>query len=362
MSALLNALLASTLLMLGVMALRPLLRRHVGSRWVYALWALPALRLLVPPLPWLPAQMGTVVAVGDIAPAFVPTSADLRVVAASWLVGAVLYFALQMRRYARFMATAYANAVGAPRIHRSVRILYSAAVGGPVAGGLRRRTVFLPLDFAGRFDAQERRLALAHELMHHRRGDVLANLVATLVLSLHWFNPIAHYAYRLFRIDQELACDADVLTAKGKECRMAYGQVLLKAGGGVPTALCGLSGAALLKARLLELAVAIPQRTRLWVYAGVIVAGFVLAASAIERSHQRTAIGATAGSATSRPPLPGTPESATKDLLATERFGNPSYLQHRRELGLARSLVVRSAPADAAAARGRPLIHPPPPD
>lgn len=358
MSALLDALLASTVLMLGVMALRPLLRRHAGARWVYALWALPALRLLVPPLPWLPADTGTVAAMGATVPAFMPRDGDLHVVAASWFAGAVLYFALQMRRYVRFMATAHAGAVGAPRIHRSVRIHYSAAVDGPVAAGLRRRTVFLPLDFAHRFDAQERRLALAHELMHHRRGDVLANLAAALVLSLHWFNPIAHYAYRLFRADQELACDADVLAAKGRGCRMVYGRVLLKAGGGVPTALCGLSGAALLKARLLGLAVVIPQRTRLLAYAGVIAAGSILVASAIERPHQKAAIGMTAG----RPPFPRAAGSAVEGLPAAERLGNPSYLQHRRELGLARSRARRGTPADAASAGSRPSIRPAPPD
>jgi len=362
MTACLDTLLASTLLMLGVMALRPLLRRHVGARWVYALWALPALRLLVPPLPWLPAYADTMAAMGDRTPAFVSKGWDLYVVAACWLAGAALYFALQMRRYVRFMTTARANAVGVPRIHRSVRIHYSAAVNGPTAGGLQRRTVFLPLDFAHRFDAQERRLALAHELMHHRRGDVLANLVAALVLSLHWFNPVAHYAYRLFRADQELACDADVLAAKGGACRMAYGRLLLKAGGGVPAALCGLSGAALLKARLLGLSVAIPQRTRLRAYVGVIGAAFVLVASAVERPHQRTAIDTAAGTASSRPAVPSTPQSATEDLPAAERFGNPSYLQHRRELGLARSLALRGTPADAVSVRGQPPVRPPPPD
>ena len=356
---LVDTLLASALLMLGVMALRPLLRRHVGARWVYALWALPALRLLVPPLPWLPARTDIVTAMGDRAPALVPSGWDLRVIAACWLAGAVLYFALQMRRYVRFMTTARANAVGKPRIHRAVRVQYSAAVNGPIAGGLQKRTVFLPLDFAHRFDAQERRLALAHELMHHRRGDVLANLVAVFVLSLHWFNTVAHYAYRLFRADQELACDADVLAAKGRGCRMAYGQVLLKAGVGMPAAFCGLSGAALLKARLLGLAVAMPQRTRLLTYAGVIGAGFVLMASAVERPHQRTAIGTTTGTASSRPV---TPESAIEDLPAAERLGRPSYLQHRRELGLARSLALRGTPADAVPARGQHLVRPPPPD
>ena len=61
--------------------------------------------------------------------------------------------------------------------------------------------------FARRFTPAEQRLALAHELAHHRRGDLFADLAALLVLALHWFNPIAHRAYRAFRVDQEQACD-----------------------------------------------------------------------------------------------------------------------------------------------------------
>jgi len=46
-----EALIASTVLMVAVLCLRGLVRRSFGPDIAYALWALPALRLLLPPLP-----------------------------------------------------------------------------------------------------------------------------------------------------------------------------------------------------------------------------------------------------------------------------------------------------------------------
>ncbi|MEY4889909.1 MAG: hypothetical protein RIQ75_1039 [Pseudomonadota bacterium] len=65
--------------------------------------------------------------------------------------------------------------------------------------------VVVPADFADRYDAAEQRFALAHEVTHHRRGDLIANFAGLAVLALHWFNPVAHIAWRAFRMDQEPA-------------------------------------------------------------------------------------------------------------------------------------------------------------
>ncbi|MET0307389.1 MAG: M56 family metallopeptidase, partial [Sphingomonas sp.] len=276
---------ASTLLMLAVMALRPFLRCHVAPGLVYALWLFPALRLAMPSLPFLPA--GSVAAPeavglplgGEVATAAVPTAAIL---VAVWLAGAALHLGWQLFLYARFVAVARAGVVGIPRRVGAVHILHSTGVEGPVALGIWRRTVFLPADFGVQFDAEERRLAIAHELTHHRRHDVLANLAATTVLSLHWFNPLAHLAYRLFREDQELACDADVIAAEGGAQRHAYGRILVKASSEAPTALCTLSDVAFLKMRLGGLGRATPASGRLatWIVGGLAASGLVLSAAA----------------------------------------------------------------------------------
>ena len=50
-SWIIEALVASTLLMLVVLAVREPVSRHFGPRIAYALWLLPALRMVLPPLP-----------------------------------------------------------------------------------------------------------------------------------------------------------------------------------------------------------------------------------------------------------------------------------------------------------------------
>ena len=99
---------------------------------------------------------------------------------------------------------------------------------GPLVCGLFRPIVVVPEDFAFRFGPQERRYALAHELLHVRRGDLFAILAMTAVRSTQWFNPFAARAVAAFRSDQEAACDATVLRSLDGH-RHDYAQTLLKA-------------------------------------------------------------------------------------------------------------------------------------
>jgi hypothetical protein len=80
----------------------------------------------------------------------------------------------------------------------------------------------------GRYAPAEQELALEHEWVHHRRGDLWWNLVALGLLAVNWFNPVAWLAFRAFRADQELACDAAVLAATPEYFRHAYGLALVK--------------------------------------------------------------------------------------------------------------------------------------
>ncbi|MBS5910090.1 MAG: hypothetical protein KID09_05430 [Paenibacillus macerans] len=35
-----------------------------------------------------------------------------------------------------------------------------------------------------------------HELVHHKRKDIAVNWAMTVLLIMHWFNPVLWYAYR----------------------------------------------------------------------------------------------------------------------------------------------------------------------
>jgi hypothetical protein len=92
---------------------------------------------------------------------------------------------------------------------------------------------------------------MEHELIHHRRGDLWWNLAALVVLACNWFNPIAWCAFRAFRSDQELACDAAVAARATLEERHDYASALVKSASrpGLIAA-CPLTRAGQLKHRL----------------------------------------------------------------------------------------------------------------
>ena len=263
-----DTLAASTLLMLAVLTLRGPFARRFGAHAAYALWLLPALRMLLPRLPDVAVPTSVVrfhidparlLAARHSAPVLTAQSALsapvidwLTTGLLLWLGGAVLYLVWQLVRHRRLMKIALEHAESSARLGR-IHIRRSPLVSGPFAAGILRRHVLLPEDFDRRYSPAEQQLALAHELAHHRRGDLVANAAAIVFLALHWFNPIAHWAYRAFRADQELACDATVLGAESPERRADYGRALIKAAqAGRPAAsVCALGPTTQLRRRIM---------------------------------------------------------------------------------------------------------------
>lgn len=252
-----ETLIASTLLMLLVLAIREQVSRRFGPRIAYALWLLPALRMVLPPLPqsWGAADVAPVakvaVMIGQAAPAVPSSSASWAlVIAGLWAAGSLAFLGWHMVSYRRFAAQVRRDC--APLCdHDAFTVQASPNVRAPLAFGVLGKMVVVPADFADRYDAAEQRFALEHEVTHHRRGDLIANLAGLTMLALHWFNPVAHFAWRAFRLDQEAACDAMVLKGATAEDRHAYGSALVKsATGGVPLAACTMTAKTGLKTRL----------------------------------------------------------------------------------------------------------------
>lgn len=290
-SWLVEALIASTLLMVAVLLLRSPVRKAFGAQIAYALWLLPVLRLLLPPLPaawWHAAaaapmqratEQMTILFVAPVAETAAPTFPVLLpllgpVLAVLWIVGAVAFVGWHTLAHHRFCrrlldrASAHDTADG-------VHIIETDAASGPLAFGVLRRYVAFPRDFAERYEPEERDLALAHELGHHARGDLIANWIALVVLALHWFNPVAWRAFRAFRADQEIANDARVLAGMNPMRRHSYACAILKAAhptflNGTVSATCHLHTIDDLKGRLRMLTTTKTSRTRLVAGAGML--------------------------------------------------------------------------------------------
>jgi len=73
----------------------------------------------------------------------------------------------------------------------------------------------------------ERKYVLMHERYHLKRKDYFIKLFSFLVLTCHWFNPLAWLAYRLMIKDMEMSCDEKVLSEEGAGIAYGYSMSLL---------------------------------------------------------------------------------------------------------------------------------------
>lgn len=258
-----DTLVASTVLMLVVLVLRRPVRALFGSRIAYALWLLPALRMILPPLPEavvaaapvtpLPMRLQAALPLPPLSqfphPASAPADWTLPL-AAVWLAGVFACLVLSALAYAMFLRRLRASGTAIGTVD-GLTIWASEAVDGPLAFGVLRQGVAVPGDYATRYAGGEFALALRHEAMHHRRRDLAINMIALAMRALHWFNPVAYWAHRAFRADQELACDAAVLAGEEAGERHAYACALVKSAGvRLPAAACAMNGKGQLKRRL----------------------------------------------------------------------------------------------------------------
>lgn len=77
-------------------------------------------------------------------------------------------------------------------------------------------------------NSQEKEMLLGHELMHIKRSDTFWKMAESIVLGIHWFNPIAYYFRREFDSICEISCDE--LTLEGYSCenRLLYATMLVE--------------------------------------------------------------------------------------------------------------------------------------
>ncbi len=94
------------------------------------------------------------------------------------------------------------------------------------AGGKVR--IIIPVSLYRRMDPGQFRWILAHELAHVRRRDYLVRWIEWLACVCFWWNPVAWWARHNLRENEELCCDAMVITGMNLKPR-TYADSLLKA-------------------------------------------------------------------------------------------------------------------------------------
>ncbi|NCB51749.1 MAG: hypothetical protein EOM54_07710 [Clostridia bacterium] len=260
-----ETILTSSILILVIVALRYILRGKISLRLQYALWALVALRLLIPfSLFQSPVSvMNAVNAVGmpavvsyddsvpagtlaglpeaaqadyaaereaEVVPAALETETETPTATADilrilWCIGmGVMALCLLISNFI-FYLRLRKRAVPVEMPDCPLPVYRAEGLPSPCLYGVFRPAVYLTPES---FQCEERlRHILAHELTHRRHLDHIWPMVRGACLVLHWFNPMVWLAAVLSKRDCELACDESTLLRLGEDSRLGYGRTLV---------------------------------------------------------------------------------------------------------------------------------------
>lgn len=244
-------------LIIWVLFVRLLGKKYLNKRVIVVLWNLVILRALIPiqipieKLPFLNAEktfnlypevfsISQKIASSNqlfIEQKTLPYSGGIeKCILAIWLVGAVATGLIVIRRsileiqlMRKIMPVEYElveKLIHNSGIHRKIRVYTGRGFQSPVTCGMIWPKIILPEDF-GKQPEIHRRNMIFHELEHIRRFDVCKRICMTLAVCIHWFNPLVWISARLYREDQEMACDERVLCAINHKEAKEYADTLI---------------------------------------------------------------------------------------------------------------------------------------
>ncbi|KDA04424.1 M56 family metallopeptidase [Hyphomonas oceanitis] len=152
----------------------------------------------------------------------------LGVLAAGWLVRFVLWLVSQVRLQrikVRALRTNrpvghWAEALGLSRVPE-IRVIPR---GSPFLAGVFRRSVYVPSALIRGEGAQQ---VIVHELVHLKRGDLIARPLERIVADLLWFSPFAWVIRDQLDFWREAVVDDDTVELTGD--RIAYARTLTSA-------------------------------------------------------------------------------------------------------------------------------------
>lgn len=126
-------------------------------------------------------------------------------------------------------------------LRRAPALMVLDGLASPQLVGIWQPRVLLPAGAETRYSRNELDMCLCHELIHLRRGDLWAGVLATLAQPLLWFSPAPRIAARAYDEAREQAVDAEVLRRLSQPAA-DYGELLLRLSVG-PARMPGLATA-----------------------------------------------------------------------------------------------------------------------
>ncbi|WP_347489761.1 M56 family metallopeptidase [Desulfoscipio sp. XC116] len=111
--------------------------------------------------------------------------------------------------------------VGAVKLRGNIYL--ADHIASPFVMGMIRPKIYLPSMLSER----EQGYIVLHEQTHIGRFDHIIKIVAFLVLTVHWFNPLVWLAFILCVKDMEMSCDESVIKHMDTDIRKEYSASLL---------------------------------------------------------------------------------------------------------------------------------------
>lgn len=215
-----DTLITSSILIIGVIAVRAVFRNRISARARYAMWLAVALCLLVSPFVSIESPFSIAnlwndeSSAGTVITLIYCTGAST--VALCFIIGNALVYARLVKKRVKYEVPGY---------DRRVYLVDDGIVPCTLWGAV----YISPYDTV---DGKRLKYVLTHELMHNRHLDTVWALVRCICLSLYWFNPLVWVASRLAVRDCEAACDESVVRTLGEEARFEYCKMLLSVAAG----------------------------------------------------------------------------------------------------------------------------------
>lgn len=111
-------------------------------------------------------------------------------------------------------------------VGKAAGLFVNPRISAPMLIGFWEPCIVLPnTDISG----NDFRYTMIHELMHHKRRDILYKWLVQFAVCLHWFNPLVYMMSHEINKACELSCDEAVLEILGYEHAADYGKTLLNA-------------------------------------------------------------------------------------------------------------------------------------
>lgn len=249
--------LSTTLPILLLYLISPILNRKYFSKLKYWIWLIISIRLMIPfrfdtertfvKLPSIPSYQ---INVGDsntyteteksAVPAELNKSQNQQIYFSEqnkiksisldelilyiWITGAMIFSMYHIATYIIFKRR-IKNQCRLDYVYNTLHVYRCKDIKSPMLIGFLKPRILLP-DI--NYNPAEYDIILKHEYIHYRRKDLWYKLILMIATALHWFNPTIYIMLKSAGRDLEYSCDDEVIKNSDLEYKKTYSLTILK--------------------------------------------------------------------------------------------------------------------------------------